>query len=110
MRVERRAYASQSIPDPSSRQVNQEAHFLGSTSSAIRKHSSVSVMHYVMADMSKIGKCLRRWLGCGVDSPNERWLRLAAGVSKIEDQGKVSIVNGNTGDIDNAGDALLDMY
>jgi hypothetical protein len=44
-----------------------------------------------------------------MNSPNEGRLRLAAGVSKIQDQWEVAIVNGNAGDIDDAGDALLDM-
>jgi hypothetical protein len=54
----------------------------------------------------------RRWVerrSCGMNSPNKGRLRLAAGISKIQDQREVAIVNGNAGDIDDAGDALLDM-
>jgi hypothetical protein len=41
------------------------------------------------------------------NSPNEGRLRLAVGVAKIQNQWEVAIVDGNTGDIDDAGDALL---
>jgi hypothetical protein len=43
----------------------------------------------------------------GTDSPNERWLGLAAGVSKIQNQGEIAVVDGNAGDINDARDALL---
>ena len=43
----------------------------------------------------------------GIDSPDERGLRLAARVSEVEDQGEVAVVDGDAGDVDDAGDALL---
>jgi hypothetical protein len=44
-----------------------------------------------------------------VHSPNEGRFRLAVGVPKVQNQREIAIVNGNAGDIDDAGDALLDM-
>jgi hypothetical protein len=55
----------------------------------------------------------REAIRCGLrlalraNSPNEGRLRLAVGVAKIQNQWEVAIVDGNTGDIDDAGDALL---
>lgn len=40
-------------------------------------------------------------------SPDEGRLWLATRVSKVQNQGEIAIVDGNTGDIDDAGDALL---
>jgi hypothetical protein len=42
-------------------------------------------------------------------SPDERGLRLALGVAKVQDQGQVSIVDGDAGDIDDARNALLEL-
>jgi hypothetical protein len=39
--------------------------------------------------------------------PNQRRLRFAPGVSEIEDQGEVSIVHRNTGDVDEARNSFL---
>ena len=46
-------------------------------------------------------------LGCVGVVPDEGGLRLALGVAKVEDQGQVAVVDGDTGDIDDARDALL---
>jgi hypothetical protein len=60
-------------------------------------------------------KCIREVVRCvprriiWADSPNEGGLRLAVGVTKIQNQREVAIVNGDTGDIDDAGDALLQI-
>jgi hypothetical protein len=45
-----------------------------------------------------------------VDSPNERRLWLAPGVSEVQNQRQISIVNGDAGDINDARDALLMLY
>jgi hypothetical protein len=42
-------------------------------------------------------------------SPNEGWLWLAAGVSEVQDQGEVAVVDGHARDIDDASDALLEL-
>ena len=42
-----------------------------------------------------------------VDSPDERRLRLALGVTKIEDQRKVTVMDGDAGDINDTRNALL---
>lgn len=39
--------------------------------------------------------------------PDERGLGLALGVAKVEDQREVAVVDGDAGDVDDAGDALL---
>ena len=57
---------------------------------------------------------LRVWLGMSwerweCDSPDEGRLRLAAGVSEVQNQREISVVNGDTGDIDDARDALLEL-
>lgn len=44
-----------------------------------------------------------------MNSPDERWLWLAADISEIQDQRKISIMNGNPGNIDDARDALLEI-
>lgn len=44
-----------------------------------------------------------------VDSPDERRLWLAAGISEVQDQGEVAVVNGHARDIDDASDALLQL-
>lgn len=46
-------------------------------------------------------------LGDGREQPNEGGLRLAAGVSEVEDQRKVSVVDSDARDVDDASDALL---
>jgi hypothetical protein len=62
-----------------------------------------------------IMKCIREVVRCvpgrirWKNSPNEGGLRLAVGVTKIQNQWEVAIVNGDTGDIDDAGDALLQI-
>ena len=42
-----------------------------------------------------------------VYSPDERRLRLASGVSEVQDQRQVAVVDSDAGDIDDARDALL---
>jgi hypothetical protein len=41
--------------------------------------------------------------------PDQSGLGLTAGVSKVEDEGKVSVVDGDTGDVDETGDSLLEI-
>lgn len=43
-----------------------------------------------------------------IDSPDERGLWLAAGVSEVQNQRQVAVVDSDTGDIDDARDALLE--
>ena len=45
----------------------------------------------------------------GVDSPDESRLWLAAGVSEVQNQRKIAVVDGHAGDIDDARDALLQL-
>ena len=42
-------------------------------------------------------------------SPDEGGLGLALGVAKVQDQGQVSVVDGDAGDIDDARNALLEL-
>lgn len=41
------------------------------------------------------------------DSPNEGWPGLTSRVTEIQNQGQVAVVNSDTGDIDDASNALL---
>jgi len=49
------------------------------------------------------------WEQWECDSPDEGRLWLAAGVSEVQNQREISVMNGDTGDIDDARDALLEL-
>lgn len=56
-----------------------------------------------------VGVCYR--LGSrrsiGLNSPNQRRLGLTLRVPEVQNERKISVVDGDAGDIDDAGDALL---
>ena len=41
--------------------------------------------------------------------PDERWSWVTPGVAKVDDERKVTVVNGDTGNVNDARNALLDI-